>query len=82
MATVVQMQINLSRSSGRRFPLMVKSSDTIIDVKKKIHEEEGDPVHDQLLIFDGRQLDDKKTLANYNILENTTIHLVRRMQGN
>jgi hypothetical protein len=48
----------------------------------KIHEEEGDPVHDQRLIFEGRMLDDKKTLANYNILENTTIHLVRRMQGN
>ncbi|WJX58572.1 RING-type E3 ubiquitin transferase [Trifolium repens] len=43
--TTYVMQINLLRSSGRRFPLTVKSSDTIIDVKKKIHEEEDVPFY-------------------------------------
>ncbi|AES99117.2 ubiquitin-like Rad60 SUMO-like protein [Medicago truncatula] len=58
---------------NKMFPLIVKSSDTILDVKKKIHDKEGIPVHQQRLFFDGKPIKDRQTLANYNIPENSTI---------
>jgi len=74
LAIVAQMQIFIKIVYGnKRFPLMVKSSDTILDVKKKIHDKEGIPVHQQRLFFDGKPMEDRQTLANYYIQENSTI---------
>jgi hypothetical protein len=82
MATVVQMQINLLRSSGRRFPLTVKSSDTIIDVKKRIFEMVRIPVHQQILMFNDMYLDNNMTLAYYNIQEMSTLNQYRQYNLN
>jgi hypothetical protein len=76
LAIAAQMQIFIKIMYGnKRFPLMVKSSDTILDVKKKIHDKEGIPVHQQRLFFDGKPTKDRQTLANYNIQENSTIDI-------
>jgi ubiquitin len=81
IATVVQMQIYARNLIGRLIPLKVKSSDTIINVKKKIQEKEGIPVEQQRLILGNHLLDDNLTLANYNIQEKSIIHLVIRLTG-
>ncbi|MCI83436.1 ubiquitin, partial [Trifolium medium] len=52
-----------------------------VDVQQKILNKEGIPCKDQRLIFSGKQLEENQTLADYNITEKSTIHLVLRMIG-
>ncbi|MCH98302.1 ubiquitin [Trifolium medium] len=61
---------------GKMIPLRVKTSDTIVNVMKKITEKEGIPVEQQCLLFDGVKLNDKLTLANYDIQEKSILDLV------
>jgi ubiquitin C len=71
-----RLPIFVNATSGKRIRLQVNSSDTIDDIKVKIYEVDGTRPIQQRLLYNGKTMQDERTLADYNVQKEDTLDMV------
>jgi ubiquitin len=75
------MQLFVKTLTGKTLSIDVEEGESIEDLKEKIAAKEGVPSSQQRLIFGGQQLDSAKTIEDYDLSADSTLHLVLRLRG-
>ena len=70
------MQLFIKIENGTNIKLDVENSDSIENIKEKIYDQEGIAIDNQRLMFIGKQLEDDRILADYNILNDSILYII------
>ena len=75
------MQVFVRTLAGRSTTLDVESTDTVKSLKEKLYLKEGISAGDQRLVFGGKELDETRSLSDYNIRKESTLYMLLRLRG-
>ena len=75
------MPLRVKTLSGKTMTVEVEPDESIEMLKERIRAQEGTPPEQQRIIFGGKQLDNTKSISDYNIDKDSTLHLVLRLKG-
>lgn len=76
-----QFQLFIKSINGKTRSVMVEPTTTVGELKRQMQEKEGINPDEQRMIFAGKNLEDTKTMADYNLQAESTVHLVLRVRG-
>ena len=76
-----EYQVFIKSISGKTRTVYVTANTTVAQLKQQIQEKEGINPEEQRMIYSGKNLDDTKTMADYNLVADSTVHLVLRVRG-
>ena len=76
------MKLYVKNLIGKTITFDVDSADTINQVKYRIYDKEGVPPYQQQVVFEAKYLENDRTLSDYNILNDSTLHMVLRIPYN
>lgn len=74
-------RVLIKRLDGRTITLSVAWTDTIEDVKQKLEQAWKIPKYEQRLIFEGKELEDERTLLSYDITAESTLYFLQNLRG-
>ena len=75
------MQIKIKTLTGKVTDYTIEPEDTVKALKESLQEKEGIMVEQIKLIYNGRQLQDEKTIESYTVEAGKTIHMVLTLRG-
>lgn len=75
------MLLKILTLTGEEQEIDIEPTDKILQIKEKLEEKEGIPVVQQRLIFQGKKLQDEKTVGSYKLQAGTILHLVVALRG-
>lgn len=67
--------------NGSRRNFDFEPTNTILQVKEALQEKEGINAAQLRLIFNGKQMSDENTLAHYNVVAGSSLHMVLQLRG-
>lgn len=75
------LQVHVKTFAGKTITVEVEPDESIESLKNKLQSKEGIPINQQRILFGGKQLDSKKTISDYDIQNESTMHMVLRLRG-